>query len=129
MSEDVSQLSEVIVVDYSENDADKEEEVINTEFAAPLGGRKEYKQYLEKNLRYPELALNNKIEGRVTIQFTVETTGSLTDFKVLRSVGYGCDDEVIRLIQQGPSWSATKRGDEVRQSKVKVRMRFSLPKK
>ncbi len=129
MSEDVSQLSEVVVVGYSENDEGKEEEVINTEFAAPLGGRKAYKQYLEKNLRYPEVALNNKIEGRVTIQFTVETTGSLNDFKVLRSLGYGCDEEVIRLIKQGPGWSATKRGDEVRQSKVKVRMRFALPKK
>ncbi len=129
MSEDVSQLSEVVVVGYSEDDEDKEEEVINTEFAAPLGGRKAYKQYLEKNLRYPEVALNNKIEGRVTIQFTVETTGSLNDFKVLRSLGYGCDEEVIRLIKQGPKWSATKRGDEVKQSKVKVRMRFALPKK
>ncbi|MEO7990846.1 MAG: TonB family protein [Chryseolinea sp.] len=129
MSEDVSQLSEVVVVGYSEDDEDKEEEVINTEFAAPLGGRKAYKQYLEKNLRYPEVALNNNIEGRVTIQFTVDTAGSLNDFKVLRSLGYGCDEEVIRLIKQGPGWSATKRGDEVKQSKVKVRMRFALPKK
>jgi TonB family protein len=129
MSEDVSQLSEVVVVGYSEDDEDKEEEVINTEFAAPLGGRKAYKQYLEKNLRYPEVALSNNIEGRVTIQFTVDTSGSLNDFKVLRSLGYGCDEEVIRLIKQGPGWSTTKHGDEVRLSKVKVRMRFALPKK
>src|SRR6187551_3792829 len=129
MSEDYSQLSEVVVTGYAIDDSDEEEEVINTEFAAPLGGRKAYKQYLEKNLLYPEVALENKIEGRVTIQFTVETTGTLSDFKVLRSLGYGCDEEVVRLIKEGPAWSPTKRGEVPKQGKVKVRMRFALPKK
>jgi TonB family protein len=129
MSEDYSQLSEVVVTGYADDDSDEEEEVVNTEFAAPLGGRKAYKQYLEKSLVYPEVALENKIEGRVTIQFTVETTGTLSDFKVLRSLGYGCDDEVIRLIKEGPAWSPTKRGEELKPGKVKVRMRFALPKK
>ncbi len=129
MNEDYSQLSEVVVVGYGADNKDEEEEIINTEFATPLGGRKAYKQYLEKSLRYPQVALENNIEGKVTIQFTVETTGTLTDFKVLRGLGYGCDEEVIRLIKQGPAWSPTKRGEELKLGKVKVRMRFALPKK
>ena len=128
MQQDVSQLSEVVVVGYgAENIAPDEKPTI--EFATPHGGRIAYKQYLEKNIKYPELALQNEIEGKVTIQFTVEPSGKLTDFKVLKGIGYGCDEEVIRLIKAGPKWTATKRDDEVVKDKVKVRLRFRLPKK
>lgn len=128
LEQDVSQLSEVVVVGYgAENITEKERPTI--EFATPEGGRIAYKQYLEKNIKYPELALQNEIEGKVTIQFTVEPSGKLTDFKVLKGIGYGCDEEVIRLIKAGPKWTATKRDDEVVKDKVKVRLRFRLPKK
>jgi len=128
LEQDVSQLSEVVVVGYgAENITEKESPTI--EFATPEGGRVAYKQYLEKNIKYPELALQNEIEGKVTIQFTVEPSGKLTDFKVLKGIGYGCDEEVIRLIKAGPKWTATKRDDEVVKDKVKVRLRFRLPKK
>lgn len=128
LEQDVSQLSEVVVVGYgAENVTEKERPTI--EFATPEGGRIAYKQYLEKNIKYPELALQNEIEGKVTIQFTVEPSGKLTDFKVLKGIGYGCDEEVIRLIKAGPKWTATKRDDEVVKDKVKVRLRFRLPKK
>ena len=128
LEQDVSQLSEVVVVGYgSENLVEKESPTI--EFATPAGGRVAYKQYLEKNIKYPELALQNEIEGKVTIQFTVEPSGKLTDFKVLKGIGYGCDEEVIRLIKNGPKWTATKRDDEVVKDKVKVRLRFRLPRK
>jgi TonB family protein len=128
MQQDVSQLSEVVVVGYgAENIAPEEKPTI--EFATPHGGRIAYKQYLEKNIKYPEEALQNEIEGKVTIQFTVEPSGKLTDFKVLKGIGYGCDEEVIRLIRKGPKWTATKRDDEVVRDKVKVRLRFRLPKK
>lgn len=128
MQQDVSQLSEVVVVGYgAENIAPEEKPTI--EFATPHGGRIAYKQYLEKNIKYPEEALQNEIEGKVTIQFTVEPSGKLTDFKVLKGIGYGCDEEVIRLIKKGPKWTATKRDDEMVKDKVKVRLRFRLPKK
>lgn len=128
MQQDVSQLSEVVVLGYgSENIVPEERPTI--EFATPHGGRIAYKQYLEKNIKYPEQALQNEIEGKVTVQFTVEPSGKLTDFKVLKGIGYGCDEEVIRLIKAGPKWTATKRDDEVVKDKVKVRLRFRLPKK
>lgn len=130
MSSDVSQLSEVVVTGYAtRNDVDIDDGTANLELASPLGGRKAYKQYLEKNLRYPEVALTNKIEGKVTIEFTVETTGTLSEFKVLRGLGYGCDEEVIRLVKDGAPWTPSKYGKELVESNVKIRLRFALPKK
>lgn len=124
---DVSSLSEVVVVGYSESDDENEEPKI--ELATPEGGRAAYKQYLEKNLRYPDLALENNIEGRVTIQFTVDSFGKLSDFKVIKGLGFGCDEEVIRLIQQGPKWIPTKKDSEPVSDNVRVKMRFKSPKK
>jgi TonB family protein len=128
MNADMTQLSEVVVVGYGSEKVS--EDVPETfEFATPKGGRAAYKQYLEKNLRYPELALENNVEGRVTIQFTVETTGQLSNFKVLKGIGSGCEEEVIRLIQRGPKWAPTKRDEVAIRDKVKVRVRFRAPKK
>jgi TonB family protein len=128
MNADMTQLSEVVVVGYGSEKVS--EDVPETfEFAAPKGGRAAYKQYLEKNLRYPELALENNVEGRVTIQFTVETTGELSNFRVLKGIGSGCEQEVIRLIQRGPKWAPTKRDEVAIRDRVKVRVRFRAPKK
>ena len=73
--------------------------------------------------------MQNKVEGKVTIQFIIGTSGQLTDFKVVRGIGYGCEDEVIRLIKAGPKWSPTKRNEVPIRDRVRVRMRFALPKK
>jgi TonB family protein len=127
MHSDLTQLSEVVVTVYSTGRAEEVHETF--EMAAPQGGRKAFRQYLEQNLQYPQLALQNNIEGRVTVQFTVEPTGHLTDFRVVKGIGGGCDEEVVRLIKQGPSWSPAKRGTTPVAHKVKVRMRFVLPKK
>lgn len=127
LSPDIAQLSEVVVVGYSSTKEPDELPLI--EMAAPAGGRKAYKQYLEQGLRYPEQALNNKIEGKVTVQFTIESNGKVGEFQVLKGIGYGCDEEVIRLIKEGPRWVPTRRNKEPVRDKVKVRLRFALPKK
>lgn len=130
MEEDVSQLSEVVVVGYTsaQDGIDKEKEPNIYQLAEPEGGRKAFKKYLVENIRYPEQAIENKIQGKVTIQFTVQQSGALNDFKVLKGLGYGCDEEVIRLIRQGPKWTPTRRNAEPLKGKVKVRLRFQLPK-
>lgn len=124
----ISELNEVVVVGYASS-YDKEETETYMEWAAPDGGKRAYREYLHKNLRYPDVALNNNVEGRVTIQFTVETNGNISDIKVLRGIGFGCDEEVIRLIKSGPKWNPTKKNTVAVPDKVRVRMRFSLPKK
>lgn len=126
---DVSQLSEVVVVGYGSEAKEEEEAYPTFEMAVPAGGKRAYKQYLEKNLTYPEYALKNNVEGKVTVQFTVNTNGQLSEFRVIKGLGYGCDEEVIRLVRQGPAWSPSKRGEEPVRDRVKVRVRFALPKK
>jgi TonB family protein len=128
MQPDIAQLSEVVVVGYGAEKKEEDEYPL-VEMAYPVGGRKAFKEYLMKNLKYPDQALNNEIEGKVTIQFTIETTGRLSEFRVLKGIGYGCEEEVIRLIKEGPKWSATKRNAEPIKDRVKVRMKFALPKK
>ena len=127
MSEDVAQLSEIVIVGYGDGPMDGMP-TEPLELAEPAGGRRAFKQYLEQGLRYPEQALTNNVEGKVIVMFTVETSGQLSDFRVLRGIGNGCDEEVIRLIKEGPKWSPSKRRDDPVRDKVKVRMRFALPK-
>lgn len=127
LQEDVAQLSEVVVTGFGE--ADSGPSFPTFQMAEPFGGRRAFKKYLEDKLIYPQQAIANNVEGKVTVQFVVEPTGKLSNFKVIKGIGYGCDEEVIRLIKQGPKWSATKRNDELVKSRIRVRMRFTLPKK
>jgi TonB family protein len=126
LAEDLAQLSEVVVTGLRTGDTDVRTPVIK--LAEPYGGRKAYDQYLEKNLRYPVQALEQKVKGRVTIEFTVQTDGVLSDFHVLRSLGYGCDEEVIRLVKEGPRWFPTTEDDVPVESNVRVRMKFDPAK-
>lgn len=126
MSADVTQLSEVVVT----GSGVKSSGVALTptfELAHPENGTRAFKQYLEKNIRYPDQAKINKVEGRVTIQFTVESDGSLTNFVVLKGIGSGCDEELIRLVKEGPRWIPAKLDGTVVQDKAKVRLKFVLP--
>ena len=126
---DISELSEVVVVGYGADGSLRSAGPTVMELATPEGGRKAFKQYLEKNLHYPEQALKNEVEGKVTIQFSIGMTGQLTDFRVIKGIGFGCDEEVIRLIKAGPKWQPTKKNEEPIKDRVRVRMRFALPKK
>lgn len=125
---DYAQLSEVVVVGYGVA-KDTLDDFPILEMASPKGGRKAYKQYLVSELRYPEQALANNVEGRVTVQFTVETTGAMSEFKVIKGIGHGCDEEVIRLIKEGPQWAASRRNTKAVRDRVRVRLKFALPKK
>ncbi|MBK0381566.1 TonB family protein [Pedobacter sp. SD-b] len=69
------------------------------------GGLDAFGKYLGKNLRYPPVAKEAGIQGRVYCQFVVEKDGSLTDIKVVRGIGGGCDEEAIRVLKTSPKWS------------------------
>ena len=123
---DVAQLSEVVVTGYSTIRADETREPV-IKLAEPRGGKRAYDKYLKNSLQYPVQALENKIKGRVTVQFTVGTDGSLDEFNVLKGLGHGCDEEVIRLVKEGPTWSPTTEDNVAVESEVRVRVKFALP--
>ena len=71
---------------------------------APQGGFKQFEDYLRRSLQYPPAALENGIAGPVELDFLIAPDGQPTDFRVLRSPGYGCSEEAIRLLREGPKW-------------------------
>lgn len=68
------------------------------------GGMKELLKFLQDNLKYPENAMKNNVQGRVIVQFVVEKDGTLTEFKVARSVDPDLDAEALRVLQTMPKW-------------------------
>jgi TonB family protein len=128
MTTDYAALSEVVVVGYASPRAELEDPNNVYTYAEPKGGRKAYRNYLVQNMHYPQQAIDNKVEGRVTVQFAVETNGMIDEFKVLKTPGYGCDEEVLRLIKEGPPWYPTTRNNVPIKGKVKVRLKFTLKK-
>ena len=68
------------------------------------GGQKALMAYLKANLKYPDQAKMNKLQGNVFVQFIVEKDGKLTNFEVINGIGSGCNEEAIRVLQNSPSW-------------------------
>ena len=77
--------------------------------AQPITGFKNYRVYIQKELNYPEKARNAKIEGMVQLEFTIDASGNPTNFKILKGLGYGCDEEAMFLIENGPKWAGEGR--------------------
>ena len=78
-------------------------------------------KYIQQNLRYPEDAKQKGVEGRVFVNFVVEKDGSLSKFKILRSVDPLLDEEALRVVKGMPKWIPGKLGKEI------VSMRITLP--
>ena len=68
------------------------------------GGEKELEKFIKKNLRYPKKAKKAGIEGHVFVRFVVEADGTIKNIAVNNGLGYGCDEEAIRLVNKMPNW-------------------------
>ncbi len=74
-----------------------------------------FNKYVAKHLKYPGKARQFQVEGKVFVQFIVERDGSMTDIHVVRGIGYGCDEEVMRVVKEAPKWEpGRQRGEPVR---------------
>jgi protein TonB len=111
---------EEVIFTNDEGEAMAEESVdeiftIVEEQPLPKGGYKAFYDFVSDNLRYPAQARRMGMEGRVFVEFVVEKDGSLTDIKVVKGIGAGCNEEAIRVIAAAPKWNPGKqRGREVR---------------
>ena len=72
------------------------------------GGDDSLYSFIYSNLRYPQEAIDNGIEGRVYITFAIEKDGSITGIKLLRDIGYGCGEEAMRIVRMMPKWTPGK---------------------
>ncbi|MBR5082689.1 MAG: TonB family protein [Bacteroidales bacterium] len=81
------------------------------------GGESKMMEYIGKNIKYPQIARETGIQGRVFVSFVVEPDGSISNVKVLRGIGSGCDEEAVRVVKSMPKWKPGKqRGKAVRVS-------------
>jgi periplasmic protein TonB len=85
------------------------------------GGEGKMLEYIAKNIKYPPVARENGIQGRVYVTFVVDKDGKIKDAKVLRGVGGGCDEEALRVVKSMPEW---KPG---RQNGRSVQVQYNLP--
>ena len=101
--------------------ADGEEANVVDESPEYPGGMEALYKYLAENIHYPEQAKNDQIQGRVVISFVVEKDGGISDAKVVRGIGGGCDEEALRVVNAMPKWTPGKMRGDV------VRVNFHLP--
>jgi len=64
-----------------------------------VGGTAAFKKFIKNNLKYPKEALKNKIEGTVLVRYDIDYKGKVTDAKVKKGIGYGCDEEAMRVVK------------------------------
>ena len=75
------------------------------------GDANQFSKWVNSRLVYPEIAKENGVQGRVTLQFTVEKDGSVTKVKVLRGVDPSLDKEAVRVVSMSPKWKPGKQRD------------------
>lgn len=85
------------------------------------GGNNAMYKFIEANLRMPTKARKAGISGKVFLGFVIEVTGGITHVSVLKGLGFGCDEEAVRLVESMPRWKPGK------QDGKPVRARYNLP--
>lgn len=85
---------------------------------SPIGGMKQFYEYVQSNLKYPQDAKETGIEGKVFVQFVVDSDGKLTNVQAVKGIGGGCDEEAVRVIKESLPWNPGLQQGE----KVGVRM-------
>ncbi len=116
-------VEEIIYVMPEPEEEEKVEEIfqIVEKYPEPVGGYPAFYSYLSDHLKYPVSALRVGVSGRVFVQFVVEKDGSLSNILVVKGIGFGCDEEAVRVLKNAPPWQPGKQRGRA------VRVRQSLP--
>ena len=85
------------------------------------GDLNKFRTWVQQNIRFPQIALENGIRGRVVLSFVIEKDGRLTNIQVLQSPDRSLSDEAIRVLSKSPKWSPGKQRNQV------VRVKYTLP--
>ncbi len=132
LSENQTRLEELVVVGYGFTDKAKSQpEAGKTDTSGVLkvveampefpGGTSQLYQFLRKNIRYPAEAAAARVQGKIYIAFTINKSGYIRNPTVLQGLGYGTDEEAIRLVTSMPPWKPAKQND------APVDVRYTLP--
>ena len=91
------------------------------------GGKKDFKTYIQENLKYPDKAFKNRTEGVVFLHAEIDDNGKVGRVTIEKGIGDGCDEEAIRLIKGLKFGKVKNRGVRVKTGK-RFKIRFKLPK-
>ena len=119
---------EVSITDEKQREDSNEVFQVVEEMPDFPGGTTKLTEYLAQNIEYPQEALVKCIQGRVFVNFIVEPDSTITNVSVVRSLGYGCDEEALRVVKMMPKWKPGKQhGKNVRVGYI-LPINFKLPK-
>jgi len=116
----VLQLNQKVVDEVPDETATKVFDVVEQMPSFP-GGDAALMSFLNKNIKYPVIAEENGIQGRVVATFVVERDGSITDVKVIKSVDPSLDKEAVRVLKSMPKWIPGKQNGQA------VRVKYTVP--
>jgi TonB family protein len=102
-------------------DKPKETYLIVTEMPEFPGGDAGRVEFLSVNIKYPQMAKETGVMGKVYVNFVIDENGYVVESKLIRGIGGGCDEEAMRVIRSMPKWKSGK------QNGIPVRVQFSLP--
>ncbi len=89
------------------------------------GGKEAYQEFIRTNLKYPREAIENKIQGKVYVSYEVSDNGEVLSAQVTKGLGYGCDEEAIRLVKMMKYEKVKNRGVRLK-STIKTAIDFKL---
>lgn len=120
-----TEMQAYVPVKVQDEEESEEQQIFMVVESMPVfpGGEANLYKYLAENIKYPQMAKESGIQGRVFVTFVVERDGSVTDVRVLRGIGGGCDEEAIRVVKGMPRWTPGK------QRGKSVRVQYNLPVK
>ena len=110
----------VEILEVTEPDENGIFQVVETQPEFP-GGMAELMKYLQKNIRYPQICKERRVQGRVIVQFVVNADSTITDVNVVKPVNPYLDQEALRVVKAMPKWKPGEQRGEP------VRVRFTLP--
>ena len=90
------------------------------------GGAAALNKFLAENITYPSLAIDSGIQGKVIVDFVVRKDGKVTDVLLAKGIGFGCDEEALRVVKAMPLWKPGKQNGKFVSVSYRVPIKFTL---
>jgi len=90
------------------------------------GGDEARVKFIYHNLQYPSDAKAKRIQGTVFVTFVIDTAGNVRDAEILKGMGYGCDEEALRVVRLMPRWNPGKQSGKAVRVQFNMAIKFSL---
>ena len=116
-----AEIEQIVVVEEEEVEDDQPFLRAETMPSFQGGDLNTFRKWVQDNVRFPQIALENGIQGRVTLSFVIEKDGRLTNIQVLQTPDRSLSEEAIRVLNKSPKWSPGKQRNQT------VRVKYTLP--